>query len=152
MNWSWREKKRFVKVIQDDCLRAKLVTSSQARAIEMPPGFPKNNGLFAKKTPGEKFSIHMLTFLFGLPWRVGWGWCCGDNNKLAHEKPFSYLWIPVPRNSKLESIHWQFYMRFEKLDIVKTNFYNPTRLSFHLKQYCPEQENLKENGLKYPFM
>lgn len=43
-------------------------------------------------------------------------------------------------------------MRFEKLDIAQTNFYNFYRPFFNQEQYYPEQEYLKENGLKYSFM
>lgn len=48
MNCSW--KKRIVKVTQEDCLQAKLVTPRQERPIEVLSGFSKNNGLFAKSS------------------------------------------------------------------------------------------------------
>ena len=70
MNCGCKKKKKIIKVIQEDCLEAKLVTFRQARAIEMLSGCLKNNGLFAESTRREALQIHM-TFLFSLSWRYG---------------------------------------------------------------------------------
>lgn len=71
-------------------MEAKLVTSRQARATEALSGFPENNG-FAKNSRREVLQIQALTFLFGLPCRVGWRVVVWGSNKLSHAKPFSYL-------------------------------------------------------------
>lgn len=68
-----KKKKKIVKVIQEDCLKAKLVTFRQARPIEVLSGFPKNNGSFAKSPKRKVLKIRKLTFLFGLSWRGGVG-------------------------------------------------------------------------------
>ena len=135
-------------------LEAKLVTSRRARAIVVLSGFSKNNGLFQRALRG-KFSRYICWhsyLVFPGDSGNGGGGKSLDNNKLVHANSFFYLCVLVPRNSKLEANHWQFSMRFEKLDIAQTNFYNSYRLFFHQEQYCPEQEYLKENGLKYSFM
>lgn len=52
--------------------------------------------------------------------------------------------VLVPRNTEFETTYWQFYMRFKKLGILETSFYNPHRPFFYQEQHWPEQENLKE--------
>lgn len=148
MNCTWEEKKT-VKVIQADCLEAKLVTFRQARATKVLSGLPKITGCL-QRAPGGKFSSYICRHSYLLfPGEAGWE---PLNNKLVHVNLFLHLWVLVPRNRKFESTHWQFYMRSEKLDIAKINFCNPHRPFFHQEQYCPEQETLKGNGLKYSFM
>ena len=68
MNCSWEKNNnnKIAKVIQEDCLEAKLVTFRQAVATEVLSDFPKNNELFAKSSRREVLQIHMLTFLFVL--------------------------------------------------------------------------------------
>lgn len=81
-----------------------------------------------QRAPGGKFSrLHMLTLLFGLPWK---GWGLLDNNKLAHSKPFSYLWALMPRNSKFESTHWQFTWGLKNWISQKPTSVTPKGLSF----------------------
>ena len=78
---------------------------------------------YLQRAPGGKLSRYIWHSYSVFPGGVGWWWL--DNNKLVHVKPFFYSWVLVPRNCKFESTYWQFYMRFEKLDIAKTNFCNP---------------------------